>query len=160
MCMYGECDIHINCINEIGRVWPSGSKSLRWLQWFNVHCHVNMCCCKRGITCTFITTMLRLNKTQWPLSTEATLSKVAKNFRRCYYECIYFSLSPKATSLMRPQFLGKEGCLIRGGLLYLEIYVCYLNVGKIVHRILFYYCLCVILSLRVHFFLEIYIGII
>ncbi len=55
---------------------------------------------------------------KWPLSTEATLSNVAADFWRYYYECIYFSLLPKATSLMWPQFLGKWGGLIRGGLLY------------------------------------------
>ena len=44
---------------------------------------------------------------------------MATKFWRCYYECIWFSLSPKATSLMWPQFLGKLGSLIRGGLLYM-----------------------------------------
>ncbi len=41
----------------------------------------------------------------WPLSTEATLS-VAINLCHYYYQCIYFSLSPKATYLW-PQFPGK-----------------------------------------------------
>ncbi len=39
----------------------------------------------------------------------------------CYYESIYFSLSSKATSLMWPQFLGKQCGLIREGLLYLVL---------------------------------------
>ncbi len=44
---------------------------------------------------------------EWPLSTEATLSNLAINLFHYYYQCIYFSLSPNATSLMWPQFLGK-----------------------------------------------------
>ncbi len=72
------------------------------------------------------------NKTYWysgpsiinrSLSTEATLSNVATIVCRCYYESIYFSLSPKATSLMWPQFLGKQGGFIREGLLY-NVAVC------------------------------------
>ena len=55
-------------------------------------------------------------------STEATLSNVAIHFWPYYYEfVIYLSLSSsmsKGTSLMWPQFLGKEGDLKRGGLLY------------------------------------------
>ncbi len=51
--------------------------------------------------------------------TETTLSNAARNFCHYYCECIYFSLSPKATSLTWPPFLGKWGGLIRGGLLYM-----------------------------------------
>ncbi len=40
-------------------------------------------------------------------SAEATLSNVAINLCRYYYECIH-SPSPKATSLVWPQFLGKQ----------------------------------------------------
>ncbi len=39
------------------------------------------------------------------------------NLCRYYYHWIYIS-SPKVTSLMWPQFLGKKGGLIREGLLY------------------------------------------
>ncbi len=40
--------------------------------------------------------------------------------KNCYYEAIYivFISLTKATSLMWPQFLGKQGGLIRRGLLY------------------------------------------
>ncbi len=37
----------------------------------------------------------------------ATLSNKAINLFRYHYQDIYFSLSPKATSLMWPLFLGK-----------------------------------------------------
>ncbi len=36
------------------------------------------------------------------------------NICHCYQECIYFSLSPKATSVLWPQFLGKQCGRIRG----------------------------------------------
>ena len=58
---------------------------------------------------------------QWPLSTEATPSNKVTSLCRCYHKCIYVSLSPKATSLMWPQFLVNQGGLIREGLLYRRI---------------------------------------
>ncbi len=53
-----------------------------------------------------------LYKLSYPLYTvvpliEAILSNMAKNLCHYYYECIYFSLPPPATSIMRPQFSGK-----------------------------------------------------
>ncbi len=47
-------------------------------------------------------------------STEATLSNVATYFWPYYYKCIYFSLSPKATSLMWPKFLANRVALLEG----------------------------------------------
>ncbi len=40
-------------------------------------------------------------------SSEVTLSNMAMPLCHYYYQCIYFSLSPKAVSLMGKQFLGK-----------------------------------------------------
>ncbi len=40
----------------------------------------------------------------WPLSTEATLSNNGINLCRYYYQCVYFFLSPKATSLKCGQY--------------------------------------------------------
>ena len=46
---------------------------------------------------------------------------MAINLWRYYYQCIHCSLSAKVTSLIWPQFLGKEGGLIREGLLYTDM---------------------------------------
>ncbi len=48
------------------------------------------------------------------LSIRGSLSDVSKIFCCCYSECIYFSLSPKVTSLMWLQFLDKQGGVIGG----------------------------------------------
>ncbi len=53
------------------------------------------------------------------LSRGLALPNVGNFFCCCRYRCIYFSLSPKATSLMWPQFLAKKGGLIRQGSLYI-----------------------------------------
>ncbi len=45
----------------------------------------------------------------------ATLSNKAINLLHDYYQCSYFSPSPKTTFPMWPQFLGKYGGLIREG---------------------------------------------
>ncbi len=52
-------------------------------------------------------------------------SNMPPNILCYYYECIEFSFSPKAPSLMQTQFLGKEGGLIREGLLcsYLHVFI-------------------------------------
>ncbi len=81
---------------HITYMYLSNSDKIIWPKW----------CSYYGDTVHCIDLMIPWSLCCRQLSTEPTLSNMT-NICSYYYQCIYFSLSPKVNSLVWPQFLGK-----------------------------------------------------